>query len=83
MNDPTAKPGPGRFDLNRIRHPLEKKLQLTPAQGFPERVFMDLWSLLPPAAVRRFTMGRPASRPDGDSPAAVARQRSMAEDDRR
>ena len=28
--------------LNAIRNPMEKKIQLTRAQGFPESVFTDL-----------------------------------------
>jgi predicted TIM-barrel fold metal-dependent hydrolase len=30
-----------------IRNPLEKKIELTRALGFPERVFTDLWDLIP------------------------------------
>jgi hypothetical protein len=33
--------------LRAIRNPLEKKIQLTKALGFPDRVFTDLWQLLP------------------------------------
>jgi uncharacterized protein len=40
--------------LRAIRNPLEKKIQLTKALGFPDRVFTDLWQLLPTSAVRRF-----------------------------
>jgi predicted TIM-barrel fold metal-dependent hydrolase len=40
--------------LNRLGNPLEKKIALTRAQGFPERVFTDLWTLLPPARVAEF-----------------------------
>ncbi len=40
--------------LNAIRNPLEKKVQLTRAQGFPERVFTDLWDLLPNRIVSSF-----------------------------
>jgi mannonate dehydratase len=40
--------------LRAIRNPLEKKIQLTRALGFPERVFTDLWELLPAAAVQRW-----------------------------
>jgi uncharacterized protein len=40
--------------LNAIRNPLEKKIQLTRAQGFPERVFTDLWGLLPNRIVSSF-----------------------------
>jgi uncharacterized protein len=40
--------------LNAIGNPLEKKIQLTRAQGFPECVFTDLWRLLPESAVRPF-----------------------------
>jgi uncharacterized protein len=39
--------------LRAIRNPLEKKIQLTKALGFPDRVFTDLWQLLPTATVRR------------------------------
>ncbi|MBV8353052.1 MAG: amidohydrolase family protein [Verrucomicrobia bacterium] len=35
--------------LRGIHNPLEKKIQLTKALGFPERVFTDLWGLLPRA----------------------------------
>jgi hypothetical protein len=35
--------------LRAIRNPLEKRIQLTRALGFPERVFTDLWNLLPAA----------------------------------
>jgi uncharacterized protein len=35
--------------LRAIRNPLEKRIRLTRALGFPERVFTDLWSLLPAA----------------------------------
>ena len=34
-------------DLRAIRNPLEKKIELTRALGFPERVFTDLWNLIP------------------------------------
>jgi uncharacterized protein len=44
--------------LRAIRNPLEKKIQLTKALGFPERVFTDLWQLLPTAAGRRFADSR-------------------------
>jgi uncharacterized protein len=40
--------------LNAIRNPLEKKIQLTRAQGFPECVFTDLWRLLPDRVVRSY-----------------------------
>ena len=40
--------------LRAIPNPLEKKVQLTRALGFPERVFTDLWELLPKAAVQRW-----------------------------
>ncbi|MBV8140733.1 MAG: amidohydrolase family protein [Verrucomicrobia bacterium] len=40
--------------LNTIDNPLEKKIQLTRAQGFPECVFTDLWELLPNRVVRSF-----------------------------
>ena len=40
--------------LNAIGNPLEKKIQLTRAQGFPECVFTDLWPLLPDKVVRSF-----------------------------
>jgi len=40
--------------LNAIGNPLEKKIQLTRAQGFPESVFTDLWRLLPDRVVRSF-----------------------------
>jgi uncharacterized protein len=40
--------------LRAIRNPLEKKIQLTRALGFPDQVFTDLWQLLPTAAVRHF-----------------------------
>jgi uncharacterized protein len=40
--------------LNAIGNPLEKKIQLTRAQGFPECVFTDLWRLLPESVVRSF-----------------------------
>ena len=33
--------------LRAIRNPLEKKIQLTKALGFPDRVLTDLWQLLP------------------------------------
>jgi hypothetical protein len=33
--------------LRAIRNPLEKKIELTRALGFPERVFTDLWDLIP------------------------------------
>ena len=33
--------------LQAIRNPLEKKIELTKALGFPDRVFTDLWKLLP------------------------------------
>jgi hypothetical protein len=33
--------------LQAIRNPLEKKAELTKAFGFPERVFTDLWDLIP------------------------------------
>jgi uncharacterized protein len=33
--------------LRAIRNPLEKKVELTRVLGFPERVFTDLWDLLP------------------------------------
>jgi len=33
--------------LRLIRNPLEKKIELTRALGFPERVFTDLWDLIP------------------------------------
>jgi uncharacterized protein len=33
--------------LQAIRNPLEKKIELTKALGFPESVFTDLWKLLP------------------------------------
>jgi uncharacterized protein len=33
--------------LRAIRNPLEKKVELTRALGFPERVFTDLWDLIP------------------------------------
>jgi uncharacterized protein len=46
--------------LNRMANPLEKKIRLTRAQGFPERVFTELWSLLPPAVVLRFAESRRA-----------------------
>lgn len=39
--------------LRAVPNPLEKKIQLTRALGFPERVFTDLWQLLPPAAVAK------------------------------
>ncbi|MGA8660632.1 MAG: hypothetical protein WB586_31350 [Chthoniobacterales bacterium] len=41
--------------LRAIRNPLEKKIQLTKALGFPERVFTDLWQLLPKPAMQRWT----------------------------
>ena len=44
--------------LNAIRNPLEKKIELTRAQGFPENVFTDLWNLLPEKAVRLFDQRR-------------------------
>jgi len=40
--------------LNAIGNPLEKKIQLTRAQGFPECVFTDLWNLLPERVVHPF-----------------------------
>jgi uncharacterized protein len=42
--------------LNAIGNPLEKKIQLTRAQGFPESVFTDLWRLLPDRVVRSFQL---------------------------
>lgn len=39
--------------LRAIRNPLEKKIQLTKALGFPDRVFTDLWQLLPTAATKK------------------------------
>ena len=33
--------------LRAIRNPLEKKIELTRALGFPERVFTDLWDFIP------------------------------------
>jgi uncharacterized protein len=42
--------------LNAIGNPLEKKIQLTRAQGFPECVFTDLWRLLPESVVRSFQL---------------------------
>jgi hypothetical protein len=39
--------------LRTIRNPLEKKIQLTKALGFPDRVFTDLWQLLPMATARQ------------------------------
>jgi hypothetical protein len=33
--------------LRAVQNPLEKKIELTRALGFPERVFTDLWQLLP------------------------------------
>jgi Amidohydrolase len=39
--------------LRAIRNPLEKKIQLTRALGFPDRVLTDLWQLLPSAAARK------------------------------
>jgi hypothetical protein len=33
--------------LQAIRNPLEKKIELTKALGFPDSVFTDLWKLLP------------------------------------
>jgi hypothetical protein len=42
--------------LNAIDNPLEKKIQLTRAQGFPECVFTDLWRLLPESVVRSFQL---------------------------
>jgi uncharacterized protein len=33
--------------LRAIRNPLEKKIELTRALGFPDSVFTDLWKLLP------------------------------------
>jgi len=33
--------------LRAIRNPLEKKIELTKALGFPERVFTDFWGLIP------------------------------------
>ena len=35
--------------LRAIRNPIEKKIELTRALGFPERVFTDLWDLIPKA----------------------------------
>jgi predicted TIM-barrel fold metal-dependent hydrolase len=40
--------------LNAIRNPLQKKIELTRAQGFPENVFTDLWRLLPERTLRSF-----------------------------
>jgi hypothetical protein len=40
--------------LNAIGNPLEKKIQPTRAQGFPDSVFTDLWRLLPDRVVRSF-----------------------------
>ncbi len=39
--------------LRAIRNPLEKKIQLTKALGFPDRVLTDLWQLLPAAAKKQ------------------------------
>ena len=44
--------------LNAIGNPLEKKIQLTRAQGFPDCVFTDLWRLLPESVVRPFQLER-------------------------
>lgn len=44
--------------LRAIRNPLEKKIQLTKALGFPERVFTDLWQLLPKPAMQRWDQAR-------------------------
>ncbi len=51
--------------LNSIRNPLEKKIQLTRAQGFPERVFTDLWGLLPNRVVSSFQATREMPVPRG------------------
>ena len=40
--------------LNAIRNPLQKKIELTRAQGFPENVLTDLWRLLPERTLRSF-----------------------------
>jgi len=39
--------------LRTIRNPLEKKIELTKALGFPERVFTDLWGLIPNLQAKR------------------------------
>jgi uncharacterized protein len=44
--------------LNAIGNPLEKKIQLTRAQGFPECVFTDLWRLLPESVVHSFQLAQ-------------------------
>lgn len=44
--------------LRATRNPLEKKIELTRALGFPERVFTDLWQLLPEAAVQRWLQAK-------------------------
>jgi predicted TIM-barrel fold metal-dependent hydrolase len=48
--------------LNAIGNPLEKKIQLTRAQGFPECVFTDLWRLLPESVVRSFQLEHRSSK---------------------
>jgi hypothetical protein len=37
----------GAQSSRAIRNPLEKKIELARALGFPERVFTDLWDLIP------------------------------------
>ncbi len=56
-------------EINAIANPLEKKIALTRAQGFPERVFTDLWSLLPPRAVQ--TWRTSDRRAIGETPKAA------------
>jgi hypothetical protein len=36
---------PAYHRIRSIRNPLEKKLQLTMALGFPEQIFTDFWKL--------------------------------------
>ncbi len=44
-----------RLQLSRIVNPLELKLQLTRALGFPERIFSDAWNLLARPETPRLT----------------------------
>jgi predicted TIM-barrel fold metal-dependent hydrolase len=65
---------PDYYRIRSIRNPLEKKLQLTKALGFPDPIFTDFWELVPAggrknvAAVGRVGGSASAGKGSGDSP---------------
>jgi predicted TIM-barrel fold metal-dependent hydrolase len=44
------------YRIRQLRNPLERKLQLSRAQGFPDTIFNDVWDVL--------RMPKPSSLPD-------------------